>query len=248
MNTIFWIAWRELRSFFLQPLAWVVLTVIIAFVCFSFWSIISYEGAGELPAIELQAFLFTGVLFWLPLLVFIPVLSMRLIAEERQTGTLETLLTAPVTELQLSIGKFLAAWGFFAVIIAPFWVLLAILAKVGAVDWYAATSGMIGLMLIGGLLLAVAMTCSALARHQIVAAITGFIVVLALYLGPLLLAGQLPETEGWRTLIEHIDLHRAMDDFARGVMKSSRLIYPISGIAFCLFTTARLIETAKESA
>lgn len=247
MRAAFWIASRELRSLFLQPLAWVVLTVLVGFSSLSFWWILSYPSASALPAIEVQSFIFTGLLFWLPLLVFLPLIAMRLIAEERQTGTIETLLTAPVTETQMVIGKYAAAWSFYLVLISPFLLYLVLLARYGAVDWKAAASGFLGLALIGAFLLAAATTASALTRNQIVAAITGFIVVLLLYLAPALLQGQLPAGEAWLRLGNHLDLMSSMQDFSRGVISSARLAYPLTGIAFCLFVAARLVEASKEN-
>ncbi len=247
MRVALWIAARELRSLFLQPLAWVVLTVLLGFSSMSFWWVIGYPSANALPAIEVQSFMFTGLLFWLPLLVFLPLIAMRLIAEERQTGTIETLLTAPVTETQMVIGKYSAALAFYVVLIAPFLLFLSLLARYGAVDWKAAASGFLGLLLIGAFLLAAAMTASALTRNQIVAAITGFIVVLLLYIAPALLQSQLPTGEFWQRFGSQLDLMAAMQDFSRGVVSSARLIYPLSGIVFCVFATARLVEASKEA-
>lgn len=247
MAVIAWIAARELRSLFLQPLAWVVLTVLYGFSALSFWWVITYPSAAALPAREVQSFLFTGLLFWLPLLVFLPLVAMRLIAEERQTGTLETLLTAPVSEWQVALGKYLAAVGFYLTLIAPFALYLALLAHYGAVDWRAAGAGAVGLIAIGAYLLAAAMTASALTRNQIIAAITGFIVVLFLYLAPALLAAQLPASEGWQRFVGQLDLMAAMQDFSRGAVHSGKLLYPVSGIVFCVFATARLIAAAKEA-
>lgn len=248
LAVIRWIAWRELRSLFFQPLAWVVLTVVVGFNSLSFWWIITYPSAGALPARDVQSFLFTGLLFWLPLLVFLPLLAMRLIAEERQSGTIETLLTAPVTATQVAVGKYLAALLFYLALIAPFLLFLLLLQHFGAVDWPAAACGMIGLILVGGFLLAAATTASALTRNQIVAAIVGFIVVLTLYVGPALIDGHLPAGAAWQAFGQHVNLLKVMEDFSRGVLSSARIVYPLSGIVFCLFATARLIEASKEAA
>lgn len=238
------IAGRELRSYFLQPLAWVVLTALWFFTGLSFWSVISVSGVYAIPAIEMQRALFTATLFWLPLLVALPLLAMRLIAEERQSGTLETLLTAPVTENQVATGKYLAGLAFYVVLLAPFLAYLLILARFGAVDGGAAVSGLLGMVLVGGYFLAAAVCASALTRNQIVAAVVGFIAILSLYVAPVF-GGELAHGQTWSAVWEHLNLLQTLDDFAKGVVDTRRLLYPATGIVFFVFATARLLESLK---
>ena len=238
------VAGRELRSTFLQPLAWVVLTALWFFTGLSFWSVVSISGVYSLPAIEMQRALFTATLFWLPLLVALPVIAMRLIAEERQTGTIETLLTAPITENQVALGKFLAGLGFFLVLLTPFPIYLGLLARFGEVDLGAAMAGLLGMVLVGGFFLAAAVCASALTRNQIVAAIVGFVAVLSLYVAPLF-GSQLAQSGPWNTVWTHLNLLDTLDTFAKGVVSTRRALYPVSGIVFFVFATARLIEISK---
>jgi ABC-2 type transport system permease protein len=196
------------------------------------------------PFSELVLFFFRGFLFWIPLLVGLPAIAMRLLAEERQTGTLETMLTAPVTENQLVVGKYLAALSFFAVLWAPLPVYLALLSPFGTVDWHAAGAGMLGLFLVGAYLLAVALLASALTRNQIIAAIVGFVLVTGLFFIPFL-AGLVAHDELARRVAEHLDLIGLLEQFPRGVVDTRHLVYPLSGIVFCLFASARLLEAAK---
>lgn len=244
LRSIGLIAGREIRSYFLQPLAWVVMTVMLAFMGYSFSSLLSVPGVSSAPALEVQRFLFTALLFWIPLLVFIPVVAMRLIAEERQSGTLETLLTAPVTENQVALGKYLAALFFFLVLISPFALFVALIGHFGEVDWLAALSAFLGLGLVGGFLIAVALCASSLTRNQIVAAIVGFVVVLFLYMAPLL-AGLLARDPLWLEVFRYANLIETMEEFAGGIVDSRRIVYPLSGAVFFVFASARLIEAAK---
>ncbi|MBP7149164.1 MAG: ABC transporter permease [Acidobacteria bacterium] len=238
------IAGREIRSYFLQPLAWVVLTVLLAFNGYAFSSIVSLPGISSAPALEIQRFLFTTLLFWFPLLVFLPVVAMRLVAEERHSGTLETLLTAPVTENQVTLGKYLAALFFYIVMTCPFVLYLGLLDVFGEVDWRAGAAGLLGLWVIGAYLLAVCLCASSLTKNQIVAAIIGFVAALFLYVAPLL-AQILARADAWRDVWDYFNLITSMEDFSKGLIDSRRLLYPLTGTVFFLFATARLIEAAK---
>lgn len=244
LRAIALVAGRELRSYFFQPLAWVVLTAVLLLSGWNFWLVLASFAQAGAPTVEITRFLFSGLLFWLPLLVSLPVVAMRLVAEERQTGTLETLMTAPVTEGQVVAGKFLAALGFFCVLWAPLALYLGLVEWLGEVDWRAAGAGFLGLLLVGAFLLSVALCASALTRNQIVAAIVGFAAVMALFVTPFL-AGFVLHGAGAEKIVEHVDLLRTMDDFPRGVIDSRRVLYPLSGTVLFLFIAARLIEAAR---
>lgn len=238
------IAARELRSLFLQPLAWVVLTALLFFNGLNFWiTTASFNQAGA-PSSEIVRFLFSGLLFWLPMLISLPVIAMRLVAEERQTGTLETLLTAPVSENQVAVGKYIAAFLFFAALWLPMLLYVGILDWFTDVDWWSASVGFAGHLLTGGFLLSVAVCASALTRNQIVAAIIGFVAVTTVFLLPLL-AGFVVQSELATQFWQHLDLLSAMNEFPRGIVRSSRVVYAVSGVIFFVFSTARLIEASK---
>jgi ABC-2 type transport system permease protein len=245
LRTVLVIAGRETRSFFLQPLAWVVLTSLLLLNGFWFWFAIDAFNARGLPSSELVRFFFSSLLFWLPLLIGLPVIAMRLIAEERQTGTIETLLTAPVTETRVVVGKYLAALFFFLVLWSPILLYIGIVEWYGDVDWWSAVAGLLGLVLSGGFLLSAAVCASTLTRNQIIAAVAGFVVVVALFFVPFL-AGLLAEDETWRTVWRHADLYTLTDEFSRGIVRSSRIVYALSGIVLFLFASARLMEAFKE--
>lgn len=244
LRTVALIMARELRSYFLQPLAWVVLTALLLLNGWNFWLVLATFNQVGAPMVELLRFFFSGLLFWLPLLVALPLLAMRLVAEERQTGTIETLLTAPVSELQAALGKYFAALAFYVVLFSPLALYVLVLSRLGDVDWRAAAGGFLGLLLVGAYLLSAALCASALTRNQIVAAILGFAVVMALFLTPFL-AGYVFRDDAWKKLADHVDLLRLMDDFTRGIIDSRRLVYTLSGTALFLFLTARLLDAAK---
>ncbi len=238
------VAQRELQAILLQPLAWVVLTVLWFFAGLAFWRVISDASMASFAAKELQSFLFQSFLFWLPLMVAIPVIAMRLLAEERQTGTLEMLLTAPVTETEVTLGKYIAALGFYVLILLPDVLFLVLLDHFADVDWSAAMAGLLGVVLSGAFLLAAAFCASALTRNQIIAAIVGFVVVLLLYVGPFFV-GSLAQGTALEPAWEQTNLWLGLDSLSRGIVNTRHLIYPSSGIVFCLFLTSRLLEASK---
>lgn len=244
LRTIALIAGRELRSYFFQPLAWVILTALLLLNGWNFWLVLATFNQVGAALDELLGFFFSGLLFWLPLLVAIPLVAMRLVAEERQTGTIETLLTAPVNEHHAVLGKYLAALAFYAVLFSPLVVYVLMVARLGDVDLRAAAGGFLGLFLVGGYLLSAALCASALTRNQIVAAVFGFAIVMALFLTPFL-AEFVFQDATQRAVAEHLNLLKLMDEFTRGLVDSRRLVYTLSGTAFFLFLATRLMEAGK---
>lgn len=237
------VAMREIRSIFLQPLAWIVLAALTFFSGVSFVTLIRSAVYG-VAAVEAQRFLFVNLLFWLPLLVALPLIAMRLVTEERQSGTLETLLTAPVTENQVVVAKFLAGLTFYAALLAPFPVYVALIDAYGVADWGAALGGLLALLLVGSLLLSAAMCASVLASHQIVAAVVGFVVVLLIHVGPLLAEAYV--SAGWLSqALDHVNLWRVVSEMASGEISTRRLVYPLSTSVLFLFASARLLEASR---
>ena len=244
MRPVAVVAARELRSLFLQPLAWIVLTVMMLLNGWAFSRMLDLFGQYGETWVELVRFLLTSIVFWVPMLIGVPVIAMRLVAEERQTGTIETLLSAPVTETQVVLGKFAAAWAFLFVLWSPLLIYFGVIEYYGDLDWGAALAGFAGLLLIGGYFLAVALCVSICTRNQIVAALVGFVAIFMLFLLPLL-SDLATQGTAWRSLFDHIDVYTALDEMSRGVVKTGRIVYPASGIVLFLFVGARVLESVK---
>jgi ABC-2 type transport system permease protein len=138
---------RELQVYFLSPLAYVVLTVFLLVNGFVFWLIVSFlsDPRASLGA-PLELFFGQTFFFWLVLLFVTPVLTMRLLSEERRSGAIEVLMTAPVTEAQVILGKYLAALAFYTFLWLPTLVYALIIDRYGDVDWgpVAGTSASLG--------------------------------------------------------------------------------------------------------
>ncbi len=247
MSAILTIAGREIRSFFVSSIAYVVLTVWLLFFGIVFYILALFfsaqpPGSG---ANLLQTFFGGTTLFYLPLLIFPPVLTMRLLAEERSSGTLETLMTAPVTEIEIVLGKYLAALTFWIVLWLPMLAYVWISAGTAkdAVDMGAIGATYLGLLCVGIFYMAVGLFMSAVARNQIVAAVLTFLVLGGLFVTGL--AGYATPDEEKRAVFEYLGLWTQMGAFAKGIVDTRYLVYDISAAALALFLSVRVLQANR---
>lgn len=244
MRSLMAILGRELRAFFFSPLAYVVAALLLLVNGAVFWLIVSYlndprAGIGA----PLELFFGQTVFFWLVLLFVAPVVTMRLLSEERRSGTIEVLMTAPVTETTVVVGKYLAALIFYLFLWLPTVVYAIILSRYSEVDWGPVASGYLGVAGIGALLLAAGVLASSLSRSQLVAAVLTFAIA-----GPLFAIGFLEflfTGDAVKELFSYLSLPRHMEDFSRGIVDSRRLVYYVSVSALFLFLAARALAAKK---
>lgn len=235
---------RELRAYFFSPLAYVVLTFFLLMNGYVFWLLVSVlnNPMGAIGA-PLELFFGQTLFFWLVLLLMTPVLTMRLLAEERRSGTIEVLMTAPVTEGQVVAGKFLAALGFYAFLWLPTLFYVGIVAWHSEVDWGPVATGYLGILGIGALFLAVGVFASSFTRNQIVAAVVTFALLLFLFTFGLL--ENLVNDETLSTAFAYLNLLQHMDELGRGIVDTRRLVYYVTGTFLFLFLSARALEAKK---
>jgi ABC-2 type transport system permease protein len=235
---------RELLAYFSSPLAYVILTAFLFINGYVFYLIVAYLNDPRTQAMAPLKLIFGGtIFFWLFLLFVVPVITMRLLAEERRTGTLEVLLTSPVSEGQVVVGKFLAAFLFYLFLWAPTLVYVAILASHARIDYGPVVSGYLGIALLGMLFLSIGLLTSALVRNQIVAAILAFavlVVVFSLGLVENLVSGAV--TKG---ILGYMNLWNHMDDFARGIVDTRHLVYTVTLAGLFLFLATKALEASK---
>jgi len=235
---------RELIAYFSSPLAYVVLTAFLFFNGYVFWLIVAYLNDPRTQAMAPLKLFFGGtIFFWLFLLFVVPVITMRLLAEERRSGTLEILLTSPVSEGQVVIGKFLAAWIFYLFLWIPTMAYVFLLASYSAIDPGPVAAGYLGIALLGVLFSAVGLLTSALARNQIVAAIFAFAILVVLFSMGLL--EQLVTAPSLKTALSYMNLWEHMDDFAKGLVDTRRIVYQLSVAAFSLFAATKALAANK---
>ncbi|HXO19010.1 MAG TPA: ABC transporter permease subunit [Thermoanaerobaculia bacterium] len=235
---------RELRAYFFSPLAYVVLFFFLIVNGFIFAMIISFLNDPRSPGGPPLALFFGGTLFfWLILLFVGPVITMRLLSEELRSGSIEVLMTAPVTEGQVVAGKYLAALTFYLFLWFPTLAYAGIVAHWSSVDWGPVAAGYVGILGIGAMFLAVGLFASALSRSQLVAAIVTFAMLIFLFSFGLL--ENLINNETAKKVFGYMNLWDHMDEFAKGIVDSRRLVYYLSVTLFFLFLTSRALADKK---
>lgn len=235
---------REFRAYFFSPLAYIVAALLLLVNGVVFWLIVSYlnDPRASIGA-PLELFFGQTVYFWLVLLFVAPVLTMRLLSEERRSGTIEVLMTAPVTEGQVVVGKYLAAMAFYTFLWLPTLAYPGLLAYYGEVDWGPVAAGYLGVLGIGSLFLSIGMLASALTRSQLLAAILSFALLIPLFTFGLL--ENLFNSESLRELFSYLNLWQHMEEFGKGVVDTRRLVYYLATTALFLFLSARTLEARK---
>ncbi len=244
---------RELGTYFRSPIAYGVAFAILFFLGVLFNGYVAQavsanaSGQAQIPA---DATYVPGLLTFLMFLIA-PLLTMRLLAEETREGTLEVLMTLPMNELQFVIGKFLAAWAYYTVLLLLTLVYHVILLSIGTPDEGAAFGAYFGAWLYGGAVLAVTMIWSAVTEDQIVAAFLGAATVLVLYLAEIAAAwvgGQQSGTtsSGLSDFIRELGLQAHYNStMANGIIRAEDILYFVFMIIGALFITVRIIETRR---
>ncbi len=245
MRKVLAILRRELVAYFSSPLAYIVMTAFLLLQGYIFYLIVSYLNRPQTMAMTPLRLFFGGtIFFWLFLLFVVPVITMRLIAEERRSGTIETLLTAPVTEGQVITGKFLSALAFYVILWLPTVVYVIILRQHSSVDLGPVAAGYLGVLLLGFLFLGVGTFTSTLTNNQLIAAILAFAAMVALFsVG--LIQQLLVSSSALKSVLEYMNLWTQMDDFAKGIVDSRHVVYTLSTGIFFLFLATKSLEVKK---
>lgn len=243
MNAVLATFRRELRAYFVSPLAYVVLFFILVVHGIIFAIIVSYLSNPLAAAGRPFDYFFNSFWFWLTLLFVTPVITMRLLAEERRSGSIEVLMTAPVTAGQVVTGKYLASLVFYAALWAPTVLYAVIVDHFSDVDWGTVGAGYLGVLLIGGLFLAIGLVGSAMTSNQIVAAIISFallaMVFVVVFLPSLVNDPTLKEAIQYLSVVDH------MEELSKGIVDTRRLVLYLSTTVFFLFLASRALEDKK---
>ena len=219
---------RELASFFVSPLAYVVLTAWLVWNGVVFWMLTEFYARNAVSsgaANPLSAFYGGSSLFFIPLLVFVPVLTMRLVAGEKQSGTLEPLMTAPVSDAAIVLGKYGAALVMWSALWLPTVIYAYIMSQHGTVDWGATASSYFGIFLLGAYFMSIGLLMSVVAPNQIIAAVLSFValgVVFTVGIGEFVFDG------GLRELCAYVSMFGHMQSFAKGVVDTRYVVFDLS--------------------
>lgn len=238
---------REIFSFFVSPVAYVVLTVWLVYQGFTLYMLASYFAQSQYDAgaaTQTPVTLFFGgtTLFYVVLLVIASILTMRLLAEERRTGTLEPLLTVPVGDVALVLGKYLAAMVFWTSLWVPTALYLVILKQYGSVDWGVAAASYLGVFGIGVFYMAIGTFMSAASPNPIIAAVLTFMLLGLMFLvgvGEFIFEGPM------RDAFNYVSVWGHMSDFSKGIVDSRRLAFDASLAALALFLAVRVMQARR---
>ncbi|HXY50828.1 MAG TPA: ABC transporter permease subunit [Terriglobales bacterium] len=248
-----WIICRkELGSYFASPIAYILLTVFAVIFGFFFWNALGYfvmEGMemqmrGQMFPMNLNEQIIRPLLSNAGVigLFLIPLITMRLFAEEKRMGTIELLATSPVTDLEIIVGKWLAAMVMYSCLLLFTALNFAFLFRYGNPDWKPLALGYLGLLLQAGALLAIGTFISTLTKNQIIAAVATFGACLLLWVLEWV-AGY--ETSTWARVLSYISVIPHFESFARGVLDTKDAIFYLSVIFLGLFFTARSMESLR---
>jgi ABC-2 type transport system permease protein len=252
MKNLWIICRKELGSYFVSPVAYLLLVMFSVIFGFFFWNVLGivvYYSMGSLMAGEpspmnINEQIVRPLLSNLNVigLFFIPMITMRLFAEEKRTGTIELLATSPVRDIEIIVGKWLAAVLLYAFMLLITMLDFVFLFKYGNPDWKPAAIGYLGLLLQAAGLLAIGTFISTLTRNQIVAGAATFGVCLLLWV-----MGWVSEyeTATWARVLSYMSVITHFDSFSKGVLDSKDAIFDATVIFLGLFFTARSMESLR---
>ena len=246
---IFWaLLRRELSSFFLSLTGYVIIAAVTLLVGLSF--VVLITGVGSDPFTEpVTEMFYSTFYFWLILLLATPVITMRLFALEKASGTFETLMTTQVSDSQVVVAKFSAAVIFYMVAWLPLLACLFIVkhftSQAGALDAGTVGGMYLGIFLIGCVFLSLGCLASSLSQSQMTAAMVSFVLGVSLFSLAYLAKGT-PVTGRWQTqVLAYFNLFEQMHDFARGAVDTRALIFYITATFLFLFLTLRVVESRR---
>jgi ABC-2 type transport system permease protein len=251
MSNVLAIAQKELKSYFASPIAYIVIGFFaLVFGWFFYVSVTFFlqaslqmglPGAGQ---ININTMAIRPLLQNVSVvaLFVLPLITMRTYAEEKRSGTIELLLTSPLTDAQIVLGKFFGAVALYAVMLAVTLIHVGILFLYGNPEWKPIATGYLGLLLMGASFLSIGLLISSLTRNQIVAGMATFAVLLLLWTVNWMSESASPNMQ---KVLSALSITERFDDFSKGVLAVSHLVYYVSFITFGLFLTAKSVDSER---
>jgi len=252
MSNILAIARKELNSYFASPIAYVVIGAFALIFGLFYVSLLNWfvqqgmqmgqMGMGGPVNVNQQMIRLLLQNTAVVILFVLPMVTMRCYAEEKRSGTMELLLTSPVTDFEILMGKFLGALALYGCMLAVTLVHMAILFRFGNPDWRPIAAGYLGLLLLGGSFISVGLLMSSLTKNQIVAGMVTFGLVLLLWIVDWIGSFSGPTVE---SVVSYLSITGHLDDFAKGVIDTKHVVYYLSFITFGLFLTAKSVDSER---
>jgi ABC-2 type transport system permease protein len=253
MRHVLAIAERELRSYFASPIAYAVIGLFALVFGWMFYAFLRYfitrsmsMGPGGMGpgAVNINEMLIRPLILQISVVVLfvLPMVTMRTYSEEKRSGTIELLLTSPVTDLQIILGKFLGAMALYSLMLLVTVPSVVLLFWYGDPDWKPVLTSYFGLLLMGGSFIAFGLFISSLTKNQIVAGVLTFCTLLML-----LLVGWLREFVGpvGQAIVGALAIFDHFEDFSKGVIDTKHVVYYVSVITFGLFLTAKSVDSER---
>jgi ABC-2 type transport system permease protein len=253
MRNIVAIAGKEIRSYFASPIAYII-TGLFALIFGIFymaavtWFAEQSLGMGQFGptprAVNINQDLIRPLLLnaTVVMLFLLPMVTMRTYSEEKRSGTIELLLTSPITDLDIIVGKFVGALSLYAVMLLVTVLYVGILFGYSDPEWKPILAGYLGLLLLGGGFISFGLFVSSLTKNQIVAAVGTFSLVLVLWIIDWL-ADQAGPTS--RAIVSYLSITQHFEDFAKGVIDTKHVVFYLTFITFGLFLTAKSVDTER---
>jgi ABC-2 type transport system permease protein len=252
MRNVWIICRKELRSYFVSPVAYLLLAMFAVIFGFFFWNILGFfirEGteammSGQMFPMNLNERVIRPLLSNISVvgLFLIPMITMRLFAEEKRTGTIELLATSPVSDMQVILGKWTAAIVLYGGMLLLSAVNFVFLFKYGRPDWKPLAIGYLGLLLQAGALLAIGTFISTLTKNQIIAGAVTFAVCLLLWILEWVTGF---DTATWARVMGYMSVITHFESFSKGLLDSKDAIFYVTLIFLGLFLTSRSLESLR---
>jgi ABC-2 type transport system permease protein len=253
MGNILAIANKELRSYFASPIAYIAIGFFALLYGYFYITILAYfvrqsmqmgQFGGGPQSLNINQVMIRNLLQNVTILILflMPMVTMRTYAEEKRSGTIELLLTSPLTDFQIIMGKFLGAISLWAVMLAVSLIHMAILFIYGNPEWKPIATAYLGLLLFGACFISVGLFISSLTKNQIVAGMVTFAVFLFLWVIDWIGSFSGPTVN---SVTSYLSIINHFEDFSKGVIDTTHVIYYVSVITFGLFLTAKSVDTER---
>ena len=240
---------RELGAFFLSPVGYVIISAVTLILGLTYNVLMTDLVGGEPQDRPITEMFYATYIFWLVVMLITPVITMRLFALEKYSGTFETLMTTPVKDLQVVVSKFTAAIIFYMVTWLPMLACLFIVRHF-ANEHEVLDAGMIGgtylgIFLVGCLFLSLGCFASSLTRNQVAAAMVSFVLGVALFLFAFMVQPNSTPTDWKGQVLSYFNIFEQMQDFSRGTVDIKAVVFYASLTFFFLFLTLRVVESRR---
>ncbi len=252
MRNVLAIADKEVRAYFASPIGYILIglfALLFGYFFYVYLMIFNQQSQqmmqfGQGGGANINQMMIRGLFQNAAVIILftMPMITMRTYSEEKRSGTIELLLTSPVTDLEIILGKFFGALTLYAAMLLVTVLYIVMLFKVSNPEWRPIAAGYLGLLLMGGCFLSTGLFISSLTKNQIVAGFLTFATFLMLWI-----VNWIGESSGptMQAIVSYLSITEHLDDFVRGIIDTKHVVYYLSFITFGLFLTARSVDSER---